>query len=219
MKKEFKTKSLKAWEEILNDIFKNEIPTQKTWNNKVEIIEILNIIGAKKNLNHTFFPGGGGMDLDGAQDSIEDECIDLIFGNVHMLVKPMELSFQSFGVNYEWSYFRLETEEIMPSGTYDDISEEWKREEVVVLPNNHYVNRNAWDEGEFYNSETDEMEELPSGSYLMVRNRKGSFVIFAKGSLYNEVPITYDGRHNKMTAEEFEKHIRDNYKDDISYEE
>lgn len=218
MRKEFKTKSLNAWERILNTIFDNKIPEEFTWTEKNEIIRILNIIGSEKSMNHMFFPGGGGMDLDGAEDSIEENCIDLIIGNVHLMINAKNMTFNSFGKNNEWSYFRIETNEIGRSKiSEDDYDANWKREEVGVLPNGNYISRYEWDDKEYYDAENDELKELPSKTYLMVRNRKGSFVIFAKGSLYNEVPVTYDGRHNIMTAEEFKNLIQRNYKDEVNY--
>ncbi|WP_143960188.1 hypothetical protein [Litoribacter populi] len=37
---------------------------------------------------------------------------------------------------------------------------------------------------------------------------RGSFVIFCKRSIYNRNPSTYDGRHNKMTTDEFRDYIQ-----------
>ena len=48
---------------------------------------------------------------------------------------------------------------------------------------------------------------LPKNYRTVYRYLKGSFVIFAKTSIYNEIIGTYDARHSKMTAEEFRKYI------------
>jgi hypothetical protein len=97
------------------------------------------------------------------------------------------------------SYLRLELDELAPSGVYDAVPN--GREELTETEPQQYENRSLWDYGEY----------VPSHR-LVTRWLHGCFVIFAKGSLYNVFNDywkgdTYDGRHNKMDAAEFRRHV------------
>ena len=60
---EFRKKNLAQWDETLADLFNNQIPEQTVWVKPEDIINVCNFIGSDHNLNHTFFPSGGGLDL------------------------------------------------------------------------------------------------------------------------------------------------------------
>ncbi len=69
-----------------------------------------------------FYPGGGGMDLMGARIGREPKTIELLVDENEKyvgLVKPRKLVFESFGFDMEWNYFRLENDELVPSGVYE----------------------------------------------------------------------------------------------------
>lgn len=52
--------------------------------------------------------------------------------------------------------------------------------------------------------------KMPDTARIVTRMiNGGSFVIFPKYSLYNRNSATYDGRHNKVTNEEFASYIKD----------
>lgn len=200
----FKEENLYRWGKKIYEIFPNEIPESYIWNDIVEIVKILNIIG-ENNLNHTFLPTGGGLDLTGADYSEEIGCIKLYFGFIYDIVKPYKLIFHSFGDSYEWAYFRLETYELEQSNVYKTKLE--NNEEVVDLGNASYIDRKFWDMG-FYYDENQNKKEFDNNATVVTRHFNGSFVIFAKSSIYNRVSSTYDGRHNKMSDERFRKYIR-----------
>ena len=48
---------------------------------------------------------------------------------------------------------------------------------------------------------------LPKEYRIVERYIKGSFVVFSKSSVYNDISGTYDARHNKMTTEQFREYI------------
>ena len=48
-------------------------------------------------------------------------------------------------------------------------------------------------------------------SRQIARQLKGSFVIFSKNSLYNRTTGTYDGRHEKMSGNDFRTYIEKVY--------
>lgn len=199
---EFIKENLLKWEKVIKEIFPNEIPNRYTWRNIDEIISVLNKLG---NISHAFMPSGGGDHLCGAKKSLEDGCIELDFGAME-IVKPISLTFHSFSPEYyEWAYFRLETGGLKPSGIYQNLNHDY--EELTELPPGKYVNRSVWDAGFFGYDESGDEIPLPKGTRVISRLFKGAYVIFAEASSYNRVSSTYDGRHNKMSSEEFEDYI------------
>lgn len=200
----FKEKNLYEWKEKIQEIFLNNIPESYEWNSIDEIIKILKVIG-KNNSNHTFLPTGGGLDLTGADYSEETGCIKLYFGATYDIVKPFKLIFNCFGENYEWAYFRLETYDLEQSTVYETKCE--NREDVIDLGDANYIDINLWDRG-FYYDENGNEKKIPKEATIVTRYFNGSFVIFAKSSIYNRVSSTYDGRHNKMSNEKFREYIQ-----------
>jgi len=186
------------WDEILRDIFPNGILKHCEWTDLNQIVSILNKIGSKDASNHMFYPTGGGLDIESAQLSTEDGCIELFTGLTDIL-KPKFLSFESFRDD-RWNYFRIETNELQPSNVEDSERDNFS-EELTELTAGKYVSRRHWDEGEYNGG------PLPKGARVLTRYFKGSFVIFSKSSPYNQKSSTYDGRHNKMSAVEFRAYI------------
>jgi hypothetical protein len=67
------------------ELFPVSAPSRAAWNDVDAIVGVLNVIGNISNLNHLFFPGGGGMDLKRVTDSrrcvsprSEEEVPDLV---------------------------------------------------------------------------------------------------------------------------------------------
>lgn len=185
------------WTTIINQIFTIGIPKFAEWDNNNEIINVLNKIGSFKNSNHMFYPDGGGMDLESASQSFERNCIEINTG-FNEILSPKRLTFHSFP-NLDWSYFRLELNEIKKTGVYSYQLD--FREELCELEPLHYVSREHWDTHEY------NYEPLPEGSRLIERRLKGSLLIVGKGSRYNEYSPTYDGRHDKYSDTEFREYL------------
>lgn len=189
------------WKYAQKKLFPIRTPGHAEWRGMEDIVSVLNTIGPKTNLNHLFFPTGGGLDLEHATLSQREEgCIELVTNGLVSLLKPKSLQFEGFGAGEEWDYFRLECAFLEPSGVYESSSLRGY-EEVLDLGDGQYVNRAHWDNGEF------DGEPLPEGARPISRYFEGVFVIFQKTSTYNRIPSTYDGRHSKMGAEEFRNHI------------
>jgi hypothetical protein len=145
-----------------------------------------------------FFPTGGGLNLLSAKLSHETECIELDVGNA-IIIKPQRLLFESFNFDEEWNYFRLETDNLSPTGFYPKVDE---REYLTELEPLVYTDANCYEYND-YNG-----KELPKGARSINRFlNKSSFVIFQNTSKYNKIRSTYDGRHNKMTADRFKAYI------------
>ena len=200
-RKEFREKNLLEWEEIINGIFNFSVPSYCTWESHLDIIKIFNKIGSKPNSNHTFMPSGGGLDLSGANISHEENCIELKYGGLVDIVKPKKLIFNYLGDNFEWAYFRLETEELEPSGIYEELPEKFISEELTEISPLHYEDRSIWEHG-YYNG-----EPLPKSARAVSRFFKGTFLIVAKSSIYNQIPATYDGRHNKFNDKQYKEYM------------
>jgi serine/threonine-protein kinase len=157
-------------------------------------------------------PSGGGLDLEDVRVSHEEGCIELDFQLID-IVKPKRLLFESFGYDHEWNYFRLEADELEPSGVYEvEPGEEpyektHDREEVTQIYPGQYEDYNYL-ENSSYREQEDYEYERPKEMKHVTRWFRGSFVIFCKRSVYNRTPSTYDGRHNKMTTDEFRDYIQ-----------
>lgn len=196
---DYKEKNKQDWKNVIIDLFPSGIPEKCEWTKLEDIISILNAVGSIKNLNHMFYPTGGGLDLTGATKSNENGCIELHTGGLFDVIKPKSLIFEKMSEDNEWSYFRIETNQLEPSGVYKETDGNY--EEVTELEPNNYVNRNVWDANEYQG------KPLPKGARVVSRYFKGSFVIFRKTSIYNSISSTYDGRHSKMSTDEFKEYI------------
>lgn len=192
------------WIDVQNRLFPLTPPARASWINIDSIVQVLNILGARSNMNHLFFPGGGGLDLSSAiRSHREDGCIELITNGSSSLLRPKRLMFESFAADPQWNYFRLEADELSPSEVYEDIEDidEHGYEELTDVGRHTYADRSCWDAGEY------EGRSLPKNSRTLSRYFRGAFVIFQKTSRYNRIGDTYDGRHNKVNAEEFRQYI------------
>jgi hypothetical protein len=102
-------------------------------------------------------------------------------------------------------------DELEPSGVYEveegekPFEETHDREEVTQLYPGYYKEYDYY-ENSYYIEDDD--YERPKDMKHVTRWFRGSFVIFNKGSVYNQTSSTYDGRHNKMTTDEFRDYIQ-----------
>ena len=210
----FHERNLEQWFEIQAKLFPTSIPTRVIWEDINDIIKVLKIVTTYDNLNHLFFPDSGGMDLEDVRLSHEENCIELDFQLID-IVKPKRLLFESFGYDHEWNYFRLEADELEPSGAYDDEVDEDSsntkrdREDVTEVYPGQYETYDFL-ESSMYREQEDYEYERPKEMRHVTRWFRGSFVIFCKRSTYNRSRSTYDGRHNKMTSDEFREYIQGN---------
>ncbi len=204
-REEFGIRNLKEWEEKVKSIFPVSIPKKCEWTETEDMINVLNWIG-KPSLNHMLLPNGGGLDLTSSEVAIEGGCIKLFSGNTFDIVKPKRLIFNSLGGDCSWDYFRLEIEPLDPSGVYD--FDTLDREELAYLSDGTYLDRSYWDRG-YYDDDYGNRKEFTQEDTVVSRYLKeGAFIIVAKTSIYNKIPATYDGRHNKMTDEKFYDYMK-----------
>ena len=141
------------------------------------------------------------MDILGARLGNEENTIELVIEErIVYVLRPKRLMFESFGFDWEWNYFRLESENLEPLIDID-FAQKYHYEGLVEIEPGHYIEMVYWDRGEYKG------QELPCESRLVSRYIRGDFVIFQKTSMYNRIHATYLGIHNKMNSEEFRNYI------------
>lgn len=164
-----------------------------------QIIDVLNMVGNGKILNHVLFPSGGGLDLISVEEAQEEGCIYLHMQMQTILVRPKKMVIATY-IKSDWNFLLLETEEQEPiTDNHDDY------EEVVVedAPA-HYVSGKDARYGVY---DYDTAEPLPEESRLLYRQLKGNFMIVPKQGYYNSITSTYDGRHGMMTGIELFQYV------------
>lgn len=197
---DYRQVSLGDWGALQSYLFAVNVPQRAMWSRLEDMVAILNLLGQNAELNHMFAPDGGGLDLLGARFSSERDCIELVFHpQVGFVLKPKLLIFESFPGFSEWSYFRLETEELAPSGVYKSVT---TYEELLELEPGKYVDRIIYDQGHLGTDEEGRPIALPKGARIVSRQFKGSYVVFAKASPYNETN-NYRGDHDKYSPDKF----------------
>lgn len=188
----YKKSNILEWEFYIRDIIPSTLPEKISWTNLEDILEILKMI-SHTNLNHTFFPSGGGMDLNGCSLSNQEGYLELDVGYI-LKLKPSRLTLNTFKASFDWNYFYLETEEIKPPIQVDDTLERERFDmELIELSPGEYA--------------LFEYEKDILGRRLML-HLNGGLVLFAKGSVYNSISSTYDGRHNRGTPDDFRRYIQ-----------
>lgn len=214
--KDFHEQNQMQWFEIQTKLFPTSIPQRVIWDDINDIVKVLKVVCYFDNLNHVFLPRSGGLDLEDARLSHEDGCIELDF-RLTNIVKPKRLLFESFGYDHQWNYFRLETGDLEPSGVYEN-EEESKNGQTSgnesLNDERYFEELSELSPGEYYPNHIIEDRYYYEDDYLITDHArhvrrwfKGSFVIFCKRSTYNLTSSTYDGRHNKMTTDEFREYI------------
>lgn len=192
------------WRELINNLFPMVVPLRTVWTDTDKILKILKMISKYQDLNHMFYPTGGGVDLDSAEKGREKNSITI---NYTEIMFPEKLTLECCPEN-EWNYFWLQLKNIEPI-----FSENKGRfaEYLVDYDSKEYVN-------ESYESATQREREYPTGSEIKeyMRYLKGAFVIFAKNSPYNIGNYSLGGSkkfdayqpyHEKLGEEDFRKLI------------
>jgi len=210
------SKQLEAWLNIYEDTEKSEAaewnflnkylfgenpPESTVWRDKAKIIHVLNIIGTLPAYNHMLFSNGGGLTFKSAEIANEDGCI-YIYDTMGFcfLLKPKCLCFEGFNENYDWNYFLLELDELLP--VFDSCSLDY---EFLVedLPS-HYVSARYAQYGVY---DYDLGNSLPEGYKIVTRYLKGKILIVLGNGPYNNISATYDGRHGLCSNGEFRTYI------------
>lgn len=206
LNKDFQERNVTEWFEIQKILFPMGSPENATWTDLDSIIGVLNEIAQVRALNHMFYPTGGGNTITGASKAKEAGMLALhVDEKAAEILKPKKLTYESFGLEPSWNYFRLEVEEtpalkISGVGTFKGISQEMTEVEPGV-----YSEYRCWDDNLYQG------KPLPAVARPVNRFMNGSFVFFCTASVYNNLRGKYDpynGQHNTVTEAEFREFIK-----------
>ncbi|MFT0562243.1 protein kinase domain-containing protein [Bacillus cereus] len=210
-----------AWEEISKDntkvdksrwrfieqhVIHQKYPSTLIWRDKIQVVDILKQLSIV-NFNHTFIHDGGGMDSIGIEifDDIEKDMVMLNFGpNMSQVFKIKRLIWELPNEDPEFSYFRLEFEKLNPIYP-DSIAEqekmikEYLNDFRVLASEDLIINNNKGYEPY--------REDDEQALFSIKRWFNGSFLIVPKGSIYNQISTTYDGRHSEFNADDFREYM------------
>lgn len=199
---DFHKRNKSEWAEMQNTLFPTGAPTRATWTAIDPICSVLGEIAKTHALNHMFYPTGGGNTITAVSRAAEDGFIALHIGEkIAEILKPAKLTYESFGTDPSWNYFRLEVEPTAALGIEGALDEVGIRETLTELTPGTYVAYHHWDNGEYDDAPLPEAAR-PIGRYI-----RGSFVFFGTRSVYNLNPGTYDARHDKVSEDDFRQYI------------
>jgi serine/threonine-protein kinase len=200
MSDEFDTRNRAQWAAAIEQTFGDNPPRSAQWSDVDSIVRVLmRFMG--QNLNHTMMPGGGGLDMEAIARSVEPGCVEFSPADrMANVFRPGVVYFEHFPESPWNSFFLVETRTLEPFGVYEESSGEY--EEVVELSPGEYVDRSHHDTGILDYDEQGNEIPLPPSARSVGRHFKGKFLVVAKQSIWNRASVTYDGRHNGMTAKE-----------------
>lgn len=200
----FDEKNSHQWREVSEKLFPLGQPSRAQWEGRSQICTVLKLASKANALNHMFYPTGGGMTLKDADIAPEEGMIQLrVSERAFDLCAPARLIFEAYPKKPEWSYFRLELQQVRsavdPNSPFENTSEE-----LTEIQPARYVPLNCWMVDE-HNG-----EPLPDSARRVRRYSGGSIVLFSTSSPYSRVSETYDARHNAMTTDQFRAYIHEN---------
>lgn len=186
-------KNIQDWEEKIIKIFPTAIPNECVWINDIDILNVLLTLCGNKTAK-IFYPEGKKLGLYGVDFSKEDKCIEIITENTVDVVKPCKLSFHYYDEAFEWSYFRLEIEDL---NQICNSKSDLHKESLISLDNGEYI--------DIFNIDKHKCEDLEGNLIIDNANvvnrylKKSSFLIFARSSHIEEF---YDKSFNLYSGEE-----------------
>ena len=178
--------------------------------------------------SHAHLPTGGGLDFERLQPSTEPGvfAFEMDHGSVH-LARPRSLTLEWIERRPTESFVLLELAELAPSGAYEPDDDDpgyppdhrtRRREEVLELAAGDYVDRSVWDQGDLGYDDEGRRIPLPEEARLATRWFNGKILFVTKGSLWNGTPATYDGRHDRMSADQIRSMIERSLPPDLAAE-
>lgn len=187
-------KNVQEWEEKIIKIFPTAIPNECTWFEEIDILNVLFTLCSNKVAN-IFYPEGKKLGIYGVDFSTEDKCIELITENTIDIVSPLKLSFHYYDDALEWSYFRLETDDLKQ---ISKTKNELHKEALISFDDGNYLDVMS---GVEKYGDKDKLESLLIEDAKLVNRyiKKSSFLIFARSSYFKEF---YDKSFNSFSDEE-----------------
>lgn len=192
-------KNVQDWEEKIIKIFPTAIPNECTWLDEIDILNVLFTLCSNKVAN-IFYPEGKKLGIYGVDFSTEDKCIELITENTIDIVSPLKLSFHYYDEALEWSYFRLETDDLKQ---ISKTKNELHKEALISFDDGNYLDVMS---GVEKYGDKDKLESLLIEDAKLVNRyiKKSSFLIFARSSYFKEF---YDKSFNSFSDKELSEMI------------
>ena len=186
-------KNIQDWEEKIIKIFPTAIPNECTWFEEIDILNVLFTLCSNK-VASIFYPDGKRLGLYGVDFSKEDKCIELITDNTIDIVSPLKLSFHYYDEAFEWSYFRLETDNLKQICNNKN---KLYKEALISLDNGEYID--ILNYSQKY-GDKDNMDNLVIDDAKLVNRylKKSSFLIFARNSYFKNL---YNKSYNSYSDE------------------
>lgn len=158
--------------------------TRMEWTAPSAIVEVVKLLSRRESLNHSFFPGGGGLDITDAELT-EGGAAILLWHSERgaTVIKPIRLTLERLGAGSQGSYATLESAALEPFGVRE--KGEWD-EELLRCDEYNYMALPSDDEPW--------PEEVARVSRYF---KPGMFIIAPKGGIYNRID-TYQGKGNAL---------------------
>lgn len=175
------------------------------WDNIDSIVSVLDITTRTPYLNHTFFPGKGGLYLNNIK-KYSNDYIELDFGMPY-IGKPKKLEFHSFPISL-FNYFYLEMDDFGGNYQFHKYKNKLPYEEEVCEISNMTFDK-VW----LLNYERYNGFNVPETARKVYLLNRGIYVIFCQSSPYNleEQYFGFDSYSANQvkydTSEKFEKFI------------
>jgi hypothetical protein len=196
-RRDFRARSLAGWSSAVRALAQGEHGA--AWYGPADVARALTRLVAQAPLNHCYLPGGGGLDLSHARVSDgEPSCVELAFegGAVHRIARPavLRLVRPLRDPLDEWSYVRLECAALPAVKPHRNahVCEETVRE---LAPGRYADLPSA-------RAEQEPERAAPARGRVLTRQLHGTYLLFAKGSVYNALGA-YDGGHGALPHAEF----------------
>lgn len=197
-REDFQRAARAAWVAAIQEAVGANPPRTSVWEGPEAIRKAL-IPFMGRNANHAHLPTGGGRDFHAVEHSRESGCLDFEVDEHSVYrAKAERLTLEYISEAPAESFLLLESGTLKPVlGNARD-----RQEELLELSGGERLDRDVWDRGFLdYDDEGREIP-IPDDARIVVRWFGGKFLIITKGSMWNGDSGTYDGRHDRMSADD-----------------
>lgn len=187
---EWRLLTFARWRDAIQDLFPNEIPSERRWSKPSAIASVLDTATrhreGKGEHAYLLYPRSGDMGLSGAEEAGEVVCVALQKGDSSFdVLKPESLEFVCPNRNALFSYFWLAAGELSSTGVYSEEFYNGRLDEPLCEPSpGSYLDIDCWINVQMINPAGEEVP-LPEAARRVTRYMGGDFLIVCKSSPYN----------------------------------
>lgn len=165
-----------------------------------------------RTVNHMYLPSSGGLDLKAVRVGTEPGTLEFVTSERGLRVaSPATMTIEYIAADPAESFIVIDLARLEPTDVYvedEDGEREYndidtvppRREELLEIAPGDYVARGLLDAGYLGHDDNGFEIPLPDDWRLISRQFDGRFMLVTKGSIWNRIPATYDGRHESMTT-------------------